>query len=141
MGGETLTDNVKRAVLHQSLNLELRQLMQTKTTVDTYEEFRVTLRDVVLARRAWNQNSSSMDVGALHWKGKGKFEKGKGKGKDGKGKYDKGKGKGKNVKGKDGKGKSWWDSDYESSSSNWSWGSEKGQPDIRKCFSVEKLAT
>merc|ERR1712194_557308 len=101
MGGETLTDNVKRAVLHQSLNLELRQLMQTKTTVDTYEEFRVTLRDVVLARRAWNQKSSSMDVGALHWKGKGKI-----------------------GKGKDGKGKSWWDNDYESSSS-WSWGSEK----------------
>merc|ERR1712194_356999 len=69
----------------------------------------------------------------------GKFEKGKGKGKDGKGKYDKGKGKGKNVKGKGGKGKSWWNSDYESSSSDWSWGSEKGQPDIRKCFKCGKV--
>lgn len=41
--------------------------------------------------------------------GKGKFEKGKGKGKFGKGKFDKGKGKGKGGKGKGkGKDKHWW---------------------------------
>ena len=75
---EIMTDNMRKAVIMQALPSEMKNQMQLKQQVDTFTEFRVLLRDHVLARKAWNTEAVPMSVDAVCGKGEGK-DGGKGK--------------------------------------------------------------